>query len=231
MEEDELAEVQCDIREAKADLKRAQEWLLQSGHRLNLLLEEKQRLNRGMTTMSCCTMLRKLISLYFIGTRTEATPRAVAAPPPPPPQDVLPPPPPTVFYYELVLCNVNTSLATLSDAGEFRNFVKAKADEIGVTGYIQRYHDNDLKLCFEGTKGQCNEFLDWLVGLKSTYHMIERIQPKLYGERRDMRLSLSFDKIKDHTKLRGNGGTVIKGLHSDKDMEKISAMPVVLEYT
>jgi hypothetical protein len=43
----------------------------------------------------------------------------------------------------MYLRNVNASLASLAEVKSFRNFVKAQADRIGVTGFIQRYHAND----------------------------------------------------------------------------------------
>lgn len=56
MEGDELAEVKRDIREVRVGLQQAQEWRLQTLHRLTSLLEEKQRLTTGMTPMRCCAM-------------------------------------------------------------------------------------------------------------------------------------------------------------------------------
>jgi hypothetical protein len=51
----------------------------------------------------------------------------------------------------MFLRNVNASLASLAEVKGFRNFVKAEADRIGVTGFIQQFHVNDLKLGFEGS--------------------------------------------------------------------------------
>jgi acylphosphatase len=122
----------------------------------------------------------------------------------------------------MYLRNVNASLASLSEVKGFRNFVKSEADRIGITGFIQRYHANGLKLGFEGSREQCRDFLNWLSNLRSDYHMIEHYDFVVYAAQRDMRGYKSFEKIMDHSRLRERGGTVCKGPYSEGDMDKLS---------
>lgn len=75
--------------------------------------------------------------------------------------------------------------------------MKAKADEIGVTGFIQRVHREDVKLGFEGSEGQCTTFLYWLIMLQSDYHMIEWIEPKVDGQRPSARISQTLRTTPD----------------------------------
>jgi hypothetical protein len=138
--EDKLEILDRRILKTEADLERSQEignveLELEIRRSLNFLFKEKERLTTGY--------------------RTE-TARAVSAPPPPPQLA----PPPIFFYYEMYLRNVTASLASLTEVKGFRNFVKAQADRIGITGFIQRYHANDLRLGFEGSGEQCRDFLN-----------------------------------------------------------------------
>lgn len=98
--------------------------------------------------------------------------------------------------------------------------MKAKADEIGVTGYIQRYLANDLKLVFEGTKPECRAFLLWLTQLQSAFQMIEHFDFTSRGVEIEVRSYASFMKVKDFSTPRESGGKVIRGPHSDTDMDK-----------
>jgi acylphosphatase len=122
----------------------------------------------------------------------------------------------------MYLRNVNASLASLAEVKGFRNFVKAEADRIGVTGFIQRFHANDLKLGFEGSEQQCDDFLTWLIRLRSDYHMIGYFEFNTEALPRRRRLHVSFEKIMDHSRLRERGGTVCKGPYSEGDMDKLS---------
>jgi acylphosphatase len=122
----------------------------------------------------------------------------------------------------MILRNVNASLASLSEVRGFRNFVKAQADRVGITGFIQRYHANDLKLGFEGSEEQCDDFLNWLIRLRSDYQMIEYFEPITNALPNNRRLHVSFEKIMDHSRLKERGGTVRKGPYSDGDMDKLS---------
>lgn len=111
-------------------------------------------------------------------------------------------PPSVIFYYEMYLRNVNASLTSLAEVKGFRSFVKAEADRIGVTGFIQRFHVNDLKLGFEGSEQQCDDFMDWLHRLRSDYHMIEWFESIFAARQRRIRYLDSFQKLMDHLILR-----------------------------
>jgi acylphosphatase len=62
----------------------------------------------------------------------------------------------------MLLRNVDGSLTTLSATKGFRNYVKAYADKIGVTGLIQRYHHKDVRIWFEGLADQHAQFLEFI---------------------------------------------------------------------
>ena len=99
----------------------------------------------------------------------------------------------------MILRNVDATLTSLAEDRGFRNFAKSQADKVGITGYIQRYHANDLKLGFEGTDQQCREFFDWLKRLRTDYQMIEIFD---FIVEHDFRAYDSFDKITDHWTLK-----------------------------
>ena len=46
------------------------------------------------------------------------------------------------------------ALTSLSQHKGFRNYIKAKADELGLTGYVQRYQSCNVRIYFEGTRSQ-----------------------------------------------------------------------------
>jgi acylphosphatase len=60
------------------------------------------------------------------------------------------------------LCNVNGNLTVFSQHKGFENYIKAKADELGITGTIQRYHHNDVVIEYEGTEIQVKNYSDFL---------------------------------------------------------------------
>jgi acylphosphatase len=100
--------------------------------------------------------------------------------------------------------------------------VKAEADRIGVTGFIQRFHANDLKLGFEGSEQQYDDFMYWLGRLRSDYRMIERFESIVDARQLHNRYHDSFQKLMDHSRLKENGGKVCRGQYSEGDMDKLS---------
>ncbi len=64
----------------------------------------------------------------------------------------------------MILEHVNGKLVSLSEGGYkgFREYCKAKADTVGVTGYIQGIRDRNMQLVFEGTTAQCTQMLNFL---------------------------------------------------------------------
>lgn len=67
-----------------------------------------------------------------------------------------------LFHAGMRLFDVNGCLTSLSEHKGFRNFVKTTADNIGVTGIIQRYHRQDVLIDFEGTDSQVRGFQRFL---------------------------------------------------------------------
>jgi acylphosphatase len=118
------------------------------------------------------------------------------------------------------LVKVNGSLTTLSEHRGFRNFIKAKADELGVTGTIQRYRHNDVQIEFEGTNQQVGEFLHFLrmcrgQGMIQNFtNITERKGEFLHHD--------NFQIVTDLSRTVERGGRVIKGQYSDSQYDKIS---------
>jgi acylphosphatase len=102
----------------------------------------------------------------------------------------------------------------------FRNFIKAKADELGVTGTIQRYRHNDVQIEFEGTNQQVGEFLHFLrmcrgQGMIQNFtNITERKGEFLHHD--------NFQIVTDLSRTVERGGRVIKGQYSDSQYDKIS---------
>jgi acylphosphatase len=131
------------------------------------------------------------------------------------------PEPPHILQKQLLLSNVNASLASLSGGG-FRLYIKGNAEARGLTGSIQRYHGDDVLLHIEGTESQFDEFdifLQECVNQDMIGDMTTRSDVVI--RRRSMTV---FKILKDHTRLfcasRRNG--VRTGKHSGGDYEKKS---------
>jgi acylphosphatase len=120
--------------------------------------------------------------------------------------------------YSLRLTDVDGSLTTLSTHRGFRNFVKAKADEIGVTGTIQRYLHSDAIIEFEGTDQRVGEMWVFLrlchgQGMFQNFGISsERVSNCSRYE--------DFSILADFTLERE--GKIAKGLYSDGQSEKLS---------
>lgn len=120
----------------------------------------------------------------------------------------------------MTLVNVNGSMTTLSKNKGFRNYVKAAADHIGVTGTIQRYHHADVKIEFEGTIDAVNEFIAFLKQCRGQ-GMIEHFADAREDIRR-LSLYESFDILTDFSRTVDKGGKVLRGKYSDQDHDKVS---------
>jgi acylphosphatase len=118
------------------------------------------------------------------------------------------------------LVEVNGSLTTLSEHRGFRNFVKAKADELGVTGTIQRYHHNDVMIEFEGTIQQVREFREFL-RMCQGQDMIQTFANE-YLTPSDYLKFENFKILKDFSRTVERGGKVVRGQYSDGQYDKIS---------
>jgi acylphosphatase len=115
---------------------------------------------------------------------------------------------------------VNGSLTTLSEHRGFRNFVKAKADELGVTGTIQRYHLKDVMIEFEGTNRQVGEFMHFLQ-MCSAQEMIQTFTDMIDSRGEFLHYD-NFRILEDLSKPVERGGKVIRGQYSDGQCDKIS---------
>ena len=117
--------------------------------------------------------------------------------------------------------NATGKLAIFAGFKGFRKFVQAKANELHITGTIQRYHHYDIKLKLEGTLEQQMAFIDFLDECQDR-GMISGIAEYVSREIR-YRISRKFVILKDHSRLVDNNGKVHKGDYSDDpDYEKLS---------
>jgi acylphosphatase len=89
----------------------------------------------------------------------------------------------------------------------------ANANEMGITGTIQRYHHTDVIIKFEGRHDQIEPFLEFL----KICHGQEMFSD--FVDRRDdvvpFRLYDNFSIVVDFSRTVENGGKVVKGPHSD----------------
>ena len=131
----------------------------------------------------------------------------------------------------MTLISVNGSLTVLSPYVGFRKYVQAKAVEIGITGSIQRCHHHDMRIQFEGTVPQVQQFTQFL-SLCVGQGMIETIDP--YHQRTQLfRAFNNFAIVRDFSRTVANGGKVIKGECSlgdeyDKLSEFSANIPILL---
>ena len=132
-----------------------------------------------------------------------------------------------------VLRDVDGSLTVLSTHRGFRKFVQAKAIEIGITGSIQRYHHSDVRIHYEGTALQIEQFIAFL-NLCRHQSMIGAVD-KFYRIKADERRFDDFLIDRDFSRTVTNGGKVLKGRYSDGDeYDKVSEYsansPILLGY-
>jgi acylphosphatase len=95
-------------------------------------------------------------------------------------QPLLPPGPPDAtdtrqFRLQLKLINIDGTRFELSPYGGFRNYVKAKCNELGVRGYVWREPKVHGKILAAGTKDQLNSLIDFCEELV-TAHYIETFE-------------------------------------------------------
>lgn len=137
-------------------------------------------------------------------------------PPPPAPLPAPTAPPTKKFAATLRLNNVDGSLTSLSEHKGFRNYTRAQAEEIGITGFVQRYYQSDVLLHYEGTVGQINMLFGFLRTCKAQGMIESFVYHKEEREIRD-HMYETFDILKDHFKTgQGQGGRVFKGPYSDE---------------
>jgi acylphosphatase len=128
---------------------------------------------------------------------------------------------PPLYAISIRLVEVNGKLTSLSEHKGFRKFVRESAEIVGVTGTIQRYHHNDVKIFFEGPMDAAARFQAYLrhwqqQGMFQTFADYEPKQAVFP-------LFNSFSIIQDHSRTVERGGTVIKGIYSDgEEFDKFS---------
>ena len=120
------------------------------------------------------------------------------------------------FIYHFILHNVNGRLASLSNYRGFRRYVKALADNVGVTGRIQRTRGEDVDLVFEGTDEQIGLFFRHLQALhrQAMFHGYDLVRRQDIGPRP---VYEEFSIIVNLHRL-----VTRKGPHSDHEFDKLS---------
>jgi acylphosphatase len=173
-----------------------------------------------------------LSSVVFVFFIVPVITQALAPPLPPAYQPQPVQPLPVIISYQMMMMNVDGSLTSLSSCRGFRNYVKARADEVGITGVIQRYHHNDVRIQFEGNEDQVSVFIQFLTACRGQ-RMIELFE----GVSRSsniVRLYDSFDIITDFSRTVECGGKVHRGRFSDPDHDKSSVyssdQPYIFNY-
>lgn len=112
-----------------------------------------------------------------------------------------------------ILRGVDGSQTVLAPHHGFRKFVQAKAMEIGITGSIQRYHHSDVRMRYEGTASQVNQFIHFL-DLCRGHGMISVVDQVAHHSVEARRFHDFFiDRDFNFTVV--NGGRLLKGTYSD----------------
>jgi acylphosphatase len=97
----------------------------------------------------------------------------------------------------------------------FRKFVQAKAMEIGITGSIQRYHHSDVRMRYEGTASQIEQFIAFL-NLCRRQGLIDAVD-QVSSTRAEKRRFHDFLIDRDFSCTLVNGGMVLADAYSDGD--------------
>eukprot|EP01035_Chromulina_nebulosa_P028732 gene28732-37976_t len=129
-------------------------------------------------------------------------------------------PPQTLVKFRMRLVEVNGNLTVFSQHKGFRNYIKAKADELGITGTIQRYHHKDVLIEYEGTESQVKDLSEFLNDCNQQ-GMIERFMD-IESQVIVVRFYQRFTIVKDFSRTVDKGGKIIKGAYSDELHDKIS---------
>jgi len=114
-----------------------------------------------------------------------------------------------------ILRGVDGSQTVLAPHHGFRKFVQAKAMEIGITGAIQRYHHSDVRISYEGTASQVNQFIAFL-NMCRRQGMIGSVD-QVSSTRAEKRRFHDFLIDRDFSCTEVNGEEVLKGAYSDGD--------------
>jgi acylphosphatase len=120
---------------------------------------------------------------------------------------------PPLFSFQMRLVDANGKLASLAGHQGFRKYVMATANQMGITGTIQRYHHTDVIIKFEGYRAEVEPFLDFLRTCRGQ-EMFSDFGDHFY-QATEFRLYTDFSIVVDFSRTTENGGKVVKGPHSD----------------
>ena len=99
--------------------------------------------------------------------------------------------------------------------------MKAKADELRVTGTIQRYVGDDVHIVFEGTRDTHFAFLGFLKS--EVGRMIESFENP-QETNREFSYYDSFTILCDFSRTEARGGKTRKGMYSNEEHDKLSTL-------
>lgn len=119
----------------------------------------------------------------------------------------------------LFLEKLNGTLLSLApqagnSAGGLRRYLKANADQLGLTGYVVGIKKLEIELCFEGTTNQVGEFLNFLACCKNQGLVTQWRLSSNSKQVNGFRTFPSFDVLEDWTML------VKRGLYSGNDFDR-----------
>ncbi|MCF6346885.1 MAG: acylphosphatase [Flavobacteriaceae bacterium] len=75
----------------------------------------------------------------------------------------------------------------------FRKYTKDKADELGITGYVQNEFDRTVFISAEGTEKSLDKFIDWLYEGSP----LSRVREVIYDNCIDFQGYIEFEIRKD----------------------------------
>ncbi len=128
---------------------------------------------------------------------------------------------PSLWRVSLDLYGANGKLTSLSECRGFRNYIVRSATTIGgITGTIQRFHADTVKVVFEASIENRERFVDGLndcVELGMISYMSVPVEVQI-----GVRFYRTFSIVKDFSRTVERGGGVQKGPYSDEDADKLS---------
>ncbi len=127
----------------------------------------------------------------------------------------------TYTHSFMLFVNVDGNLTSLLKIKGFRNYVKAYADTIGVTGLIQRYHNKDVRIWFEGLANQHAQFILFIEECINK-QMVEYAVCEKEDSYHKRKLYDGFKIVTDFSRTVDRGGKVVKGKYSDDEHDKMS---------
>jgi len=115
----------------------------------------------------------------------------------------------------LHLTGIDGSILRLRDARGFREFIKSKADELHLTGTIQRTRGTDAILVFEGSVVNTNQFIAFIKQCRSQGMIGSFNRPNLP-------VNIEDSWFGDFAILRSRSKQAVRGRYSSQEYEKLS---------